>query len=372
MRPLATTLLLAALFLVPVAPAKAQGSADGLLIAGRTEADWREDLQNPQPIVRQAALEALAQFSALSEGTVLGLLPLLGDPDIGVRRTAIRAIGHAPARAIRRARPALWRAWHDEDALVSADAGIALVHGGSDAVREFIAVLERGAPRDRARAAAALANGDDDARTAIHPLRDRLADRDPRVRSAALSALDALDATPGKRTATLVGRALARELMDSPELASPDAIARGRLSLLLLARARNDARNAARPLQLILWDGPAPLRPQAAEVLGTIRGVGDDALAAALAGGDAFVREAAMKGLLADRDRRRPMRAIVDTLRAMRVNDDTLRARQLVDALGLVAKRDRHLDRTLSSLLRSAPFLAPAIQVARRRLALGL
>ena len=368
-RPFAPLLALA-LLLAPC-PAGAQESQRGVVIAGRSEQDWREDLQNPQPIVRQAALEAIAQFPTLDASTVLGLLPLLSDPNTNVRRTAIRAVGRGDRRAARRARPALWRAWRDEDPLVSADAGIALIAIGGEELDEFIRQLGRGTSRDRARAAAALANGGPAAKQAIHGLRDRLNDNDPRVRTAVLAALDELDATPGHRTAELIGRSLARELMASPSLDAPDAVARARTALTLLTRARRDARAAIRPLQMILWDGPSPLRAAAAEVLGLIPNDGDDALAVALAGGNAAVREAAIQGFMTDRERRRPMRIVVDSLRTIDLRADSVRARQMVDAIGHVARRDRHVDAALKAVLSRAPFLAPSVHTARRRMELG-
>ncbi len=340
------------------------------LVAGRPEADWRDDLRNPQPIVRQAALEALVQFSDVTTTTILYLTPLIGDPDVSVRRTAIRAIGHG-GKAAKKASPALWRAWRDDDPLVSADAGIALVQIGDENIRLFRNRLGVGDARDRARAAAALANAGVAARNAIHALRDHVGDEDARVRGATLTALVALDETPGKKTATLVGKSLARELSDSPQLDGSDAIARARSALTILTRAGRNASGAQQPLQLILWDGPAPLRANAAQVLGKMPGDGDKALARALAAGDERVREAALLGLLADRSRRRALPAVVDSLQKMDPLADTARARVFIEALGYVGTRNRSLDRALNRALQRAPSLGPAVTLARRRLTIG-
>ena len=346
----------------------AQGAAP--LVGGRPEADWRDDLRNPQPIVRQAALEALAQFADVTESTILYLTPLIGDPDVAVRRTAIRAIGHG-GRIARRASPALWRAWKDDDPLVAADAGIALVQIGDENIRAFRDRLSIGEPRDRARAAAALANAGKAARIAIHALRDHVGDEDPRVRGATLAALAALDDTPGGKTATLVARSLSRDLSDSPTLDSPDAILRARTALTILGRAAKGAKGALTTLQLILWDGPAPLRTSAAQVLGRIPGAGDRALSQAMAAGDGFVREAALAGLMAERSRRRALPAVVDSLRHIDPARDTARTRAMVEALGYVAQRHRDVDRALARVLEKAPPLAPAVALARRRLTIG-
>ena len=340
------------------------------LVAGRPESDWRDDLRNPQAIVRQAALEALVQFSDVTSVTILYLTPLIGDPDVAVRRTAIRAIGHG-GKAAKRASPALWRAWRDDDPLVSADAGIALVQIGDENIRLFRDRLGVGDARDRARAAAALANAGVAARSAIHAMRDHLGDDDARVRGATLAALLALDETPGSRTATLVGRSLARELSDSPELDAAAAVVRAQTAIALLARAGKQSKGAAMPLQLILWDGPTPLRASAAQVLGKIPGAGDKALALALAAGEVRVREAALLGLLSDRARRRPLPAVLDSLKAVDPALDTSRTRAFVDALGYVGVRSRELDRALTRALQRAPSLGPSVLLARRRLTIG-
>ncbi len=340
------------------------------LVAGRPESDWRDDLRNPQPVVRQAALEALVQFADVTSATILYLTPLIGDPDVAVRRTAIRAIGHG-GKAAKRATPALWRAWRDDDPLVSADAGIALVQISNENIRAFRDRLGVGEPRDRARAAAALANAGVAARPAIHALRSHVGDEDARIRGATLAALIALDETPGSRTATLVGRSLARELSDSPLLDGAAAILRAQAALTLLARAGKDAKGAQQPLQLILWDGPAPLRASAAQVLGKIPGAGDKALSLALAAGDARIREAALTGLLVDRTRRRALPAVLDSLKSIDPAVDTARTRALIDALGYVGVKHRDLDRALSRAQQRAPSLTPAIALARRRLSIG-
>lgn len=362
--------LLAGLALVLAGPAHVHAQDRAPLVGGRPEADWREDLRNPQPVVRQAALEALAQFADVTEATILYLTPLIGDPDVAVRRTTIRAVGHG-GRAARRAVPALWRAWKDDDPLVAADAGIALVQLGDDNIRAFRDRLSVGEARDRARAAAALANAGTAARIAIHALRDHVGDEDARIRSATLTALAALDDTPGSRTATLVARSLARDLSDSPTLESPEAIARARTALTILGRAARNAKGAAPTLQLILWDGPAPLRTTAAQVLGRIPGTGDRALSLAMAAGDGVVRDAALLGLMAERARRRALPAVVDSLRHIEPARDTARTRAMVEALGYVATRHRDVDRALSRVLEKAPALAPAVALARRRLTIG-
>jgi hypothetical protein len=368
MRPLRRPLGLLALLLVAATHLGAQDRTP--LVAGRPEADWRDDLRNPQPVVRQAALEALVQFADVTDATILYLTPLIGDPDVAVRRTAIRAIGHG-GKAARRASPALWRAWRDDDALVSADAGIALVQIGDDNIREFRRRLGVGDARDRARAAAALANAGAAARGAIHALRDHLGDDDARVRGATLAALNAIDETPGGRTATLVGRSLARELGDSPQLNDADAVLRARTALGLLSRAGKHAKGASQPLQLILWDGPAPLRTDAARVLGKIPGTGDKALTLAIAAGDERVREAALAGLMADRSRRRALPAVLDSLRTITLTADTVRTRHMVEALGHVATRTRDVDRALTRVLQAVPALAASVALARRRLTIG-
>ncbi len=340
------------------------------LVAGRPEADWRDDLRNPQPIVRQAALEALVQFADVTSATILYLTPLIGDPDIAVRRTAIRAIGHG-GKAAKRAAPALWRAWRDDDPLVSADAGIALVQIGDEHIRAFRDRLGVGDARDRARAAAALANAGVAARPAIHALRSHLGDEDGRVRGATLAALLALDETPGSRTATLVGRSLARELSDSPQLDGAAAVQRAQAALTLLARAGRSAKGAQLPLQLILWDGPAPLRAGAAQVLGKIPGGGDKALSLAVAAGDERVRESALAGLLVERSRRRPLPAVLDSLKRIDPAADTARTRAMIEVLGYVGEKHRDVDRALTRVQQRVPTLAPAIALARRRLSIG-
>jgi hypothetical protein len=358
------------LLLALAAPTDATAQERAPLVAGRPEADWRDDLRNPQPVVRQAALEALVQFADVTSATILYLTPLIGDPDVAVRRTAIRAIGHG-GKAAKKASPALWRAWRDDDPLVSADAGIALVQIGDENIRAFRDRLGVGDARDRARAAAALANAGVAARGAIHALRSHVGDEDARIRGATLAALIALDESPGSRTATLVGRSLARELSDSPQLDGGAAILRAQAALTLLARAGKGAKGAQQPLQLILWDGPAPLRASAAQVLGKIRGDGDKALGLALAAGDLLVREAALTGLLIERGRRRELPAVLDSLRHIDPAADTARTRALIDALGYVGLKHRDTDRALTRAQQRAPSLAPAVALARRRLAIG-
>jgi HEAT repeat protein len=340
------------------------------LVAGRPAADWRDDLRNPQPIVRQAALEALSQFVEPTSVTVSVITPLISDPDIAVRRTAIRAIGRSGHLA-RAAAPALWTAWRDDDALVSADAGIALVRIDGKHIRTLRDALQNDVPRDRARAAAALANAGPSARFAIHPLRDLLADHDPRVRGAALAALDALDATPGHRTASLLGASLTYELSDAPALTDGGAMSRAELALTLLSRAGRDARGASQGLQRLLWDGPAPLRDRSARILGQVPGDGDVALSLAIAIGDSTVRDAALNGLLAERNRRRPLRAVLDSLRAIDPLSDTMRTRTMIDAIGYASSPSRAVTKALAQLLRRAPVFAPAITTAQRRLAIG-
>lgn len=349
-----------------------RGVAQGrpALVAGRTVAEWREDLSNPQPLVRQAAVEALIQFPDAGDAVLGYVTPLISDPDVAVRRTAIRAIGHG-SRSARRAMPALWRAWRDDDALVSADAGIALVRLGDDNIGRFRAQLSAAEPRDRARAAAALANAGPAARNAIHALRDHVGDEDGRVRGATLSALMALDATPGSRTASLVGRSLSRELGISPQLDDAESLARARLALALLARAGRDARDARRPLQVILWDGPSPLRQSAAQVLGRLRSDGDKALATAIAAGDGAVRDAALQGLLVERERRRNLNVVVDSLARIDPDADTSRTRVMVEAIGYVANRTRDVDKAFMRVVQLSPGFAPAVAAARRRLAIG-
>ncbi|HYW49836.1 MAG TPA: hypothetical protein VE861_04470, partial [Gemmatimonadaceae bacterium] len=247
----------------------------------------------------------------------------------------------------------------------------ALVRIGDENIRLFRTRLSVGEARDRARAAAALANAGPAAREAIHALRDHLGDEDARVRSATLSALVALDETPGSKTATLVARSLGRDLADSPQLDGADAIARGRLALTLLSRAGKDAKGALRPLQLILWDGPAPLRQGAAQVLGKLGGDGDKALDRAMAVGDRHVRDAALPGLLADRERRRNLPLTLDSLARIEPLADTARTRSLVEAMGYIANRGRTLDRTLTRIAQRAPALAPVVTLAQRRLSIG-
>lgn len=340
------------------------------VVAGRPEADWRDDLRNPQPAVRQAALEALVQFADVTSQTIIYLVPLIGDPDVAVRRTAIRAIGHG-GKAARRASSALWRAWRDDDPLVSADAGIALVQIGDENIHLFRDRLAVGEPLDRARAAAALANAGVAARMAIHALRDHVGDDDARVRGACLAALAALDERPGSTTATLVARSLLREIGDSPLLDASNAVLRARTALTILARAGTQAKGALRPMQLILWDGPAPLRVSAAQVLGKIPGDGDKALSLALAAGDERVRDAALQGLLADRSRRRALPVVLDSLRHIDPQADTARTRTLVEALGYVGTRTRDVDQALDRVQQRAPSLLSTVTLARRRLTIG-
>ena len=370
MRPpasrIAVVLTVALALITPAADAQRRQP----LVAGRTVAEWRDDLSNPQPLVRQAAVEALVQFPDATDAMLAFVTPLISDPDVAVRRTAIRAIGNG-SKAARRAMPALWRAWRDDDALVSADAGIALVRLHDDNIRQFRSQLSAPEPRDRARAAAALANAGPAARNAIHALRDHVSDEDGRVRGATLSALMALDATPGTRTASLVGRSLLRELGASPQLDNAEALSRARLALALLARAGRDARDAQRPLQVILWDGPSPLRQSAAQVLGRLRRDGDDALAIAIAAGDAGVRDAALQGLLVERERRRDLKIIVDSLARIAPDADTSRTRAMVEAIGYVGNRDRGIDKAFARVVQLSPAFAPTVASARRRLAIG-
>ncbi len=363
-------LLLCVLLIEPASLHAQSASPRAPLVAGRPESDWRDDLRNPQGVVRQAAIEALVQFSEISSASLAEIVPLIGDPDVAVRRTAIRAIGRSGAAA-KRAQPALWRAWSDEDPLVSADAGIALVQLHNSNTDEFRRRLRAADGRERARAAAALANGGQRARRAIHALRDCLNDADSRVRGGALAALNALDLTPGSRTATLVGKSLERELTDSPQLDALDALARARVALALLTRAGKDARGATRPLTQLLWDGPAPLRTTAAQTLGRINGAGDQQLSMAIAAGDERVRDAALVGLLADRARRRALTEVLDSLPRVDPLTDSTRVFAMVDALGYVGQRNRRTNNVLDALLKRAPTLAPRIATARRRLAIG-
>jgi hypothetical protein len=226
-------------------------------------------------------------------------------------------------------------------------------------------------PLMQARAAAALANAGPAGRRAIHALRDRVGDNDPRVRGAALRALDALDARPGRTTATLVGRSLARDLRDAPRLETEDAVARARTALSVLTRAGRDARGAIDPLQQVFWDGPAPFRTTVARLLGTLGRDGDRALMRGLAAGDQAVREAALDGLLIERQRRRALPMVLDTLRHANPSADTLRTRQLIEAMGYVAPRSRDLDRALTRIAEREPALRTDIAIARRRLQIG-
>jgi HEAT repeat protein len=359
----APALLLA---LVAAAPLAAQGDAP---LLGRTVAEWTGDLANPQPVVRQAAAEALARAGREASRAVPALAGLVVDPDVAVRRTAIRTLGALGAVASRSERT-LWQAWRDDDALVAADAGIALLAVAPGTASRFRALLDTSDARTRARAAAALSRATP-ARGTIHALRDRLADDDARVRGAALAALDALDATPGATTAARVGDAILRETRTLPLLADGDAAARVQVALRVLARAGRDARGAARALQRLVWDAPPATRTEAARVLGRVPGEGDAALATALAAGGTEVREAALAGLLADRERRRDLGAVTDTLRRMAAPIDSARAADLVTALGYVGRRSRAVERALAEVVQRAPALAAAVQDARRRLALG-
>ena len=372
MRPPASRIVVVLTVALALITPAADAQRSQPLVAGRTVAEWRDDLSNPQPLVRQAAVEALVQFSGVTDAMLASVAPLISDPDVAVRRTAIRAVGNGNgSKAARRTMPALWRAWRDDDALVSADAGIALVRLSDDNIRQFRKQLSTPEPRDRARAAAALANAGPAARNAIHALRDHVSDEDGRVRGATLSALMALDAAPGTRTASLVGRSLSRELSASPQLDNAEALSRARLALALLARAGRDARDAQRPLQVILWDGPSPLRQSAAQVLGRLRRDGDNALAIAIAAGDAGVRDAALQGLLVERERRRNLKIIVDSLAHIAPDADTSRTRAMVEAIGYVGNRDRGIDKAFARVVQLSPAFAPTIAAARRRLAIG-
>lgn len=356
-----------ALALLAAAPLGAQGDAP---LLGRTVAEWTDDLANPQPVVRQAAAEALARGGRDAIRAVPALTGLVIDPDLAVRRTAIRALG-ALGPAAARSERVLWAAWREDDALVAADAGIALLAVAPRTSARFRALLDTSDARTRARAAAALARATP-SRGTIHALRDRLADDDARVRGATLAALDALDARPGRTTATRIGEAILHETRTLPVLAADDAASRVATAVRILARAGRDADGASRALQRLVWDAPPALRTDAARVLGRIPGAGDAALATALAAGGAAVREAALAGLLADRERRRDLGAVTDTLRRMAAPLDSARAVDLVVALGYVARRTRTVERTLGEVVQCAPMLAGAVQEARRRLALGL
>ena len=167
-----------------------------------------------------------------------------------------------------------------------------------------------------------------------------------------------------------MGRSLARELSDSPSSTRRRRL-RAQTALALLARSGKQSKGAAMPLQQILWDGPTPLRASAAQVLGYIPGSGDKALGLAMAAGEVRVRDAALLGLLADRQRRRSLPAVHDSLKAIDLVLDTARTRAFVDALGYVGVRSRDLDRTLTRTLQRAPSLAAAIALARRRLTIG-
>jgi hypothetical protein len=113
------------------------------------------------------------------------------------------------------------------------------------------------------------------------------------------------------------------------------------------------------------------LRTAAAQVLGRIPGAGDKALAFGISAGDARVREAALQGLLADRTRRRPLPAVLDSLRRIDPAADTARTRTMVDALGYVAVHTKDVDRALDRVLQRASALAPVVALARRRLSIG-
>ena len=78
-----------------------------------------------------------------------------------------------------------------------------------------------------------------------------------------------------------------------------------------------------------------------------------------------------MQGLLADRARRRALPAVVDSLRALDPVLDTARARSMVEAIGLVAIRNRNVDKALDRTLQREPLLAGAVTLARRRLSIG-
>jgi hypothetical protein len=121
----------------------------------------------------------------------------------------------------------------------------------------------------------------------------------------------------------------------------------------------------------VLWDGPSPLRQSAAQVLGKIPGDGDRALMRAITAGDAFVRDAAVQGFLADRERRRPLPVVLDSLGRIDLLADTARTRAMVDVLGYVGRKDRNTDRALTRVLQRVPSLAPAVTLARRRLSIG-
>jgi len=95
------------------------------------------------------------------------------------------------------------------------------------------------------------------------------------------------------------------------------------------------------------------------------------ALDAVNAAGDVLVREAALQGFLADRERRRSLPVLLDSLGRMNLTADTARTRSMVEVLGYVGWKDRNVNRTLARVAQRAPALLPAVTLARRRLSIG-
>jgi HEAT repeat protein len=154
-----------------------------LLACGSGGAKRREQLADPNPDVRIAALKALAE--ARDTVAVPKIVELLADTEPDVRKEAARALGRIGDRRAVEPLAGFYRSEQVEDV---ADAGArALIQFGAAAIEPFTGLLSSIRPTVRAGAARAL--GKLKAHEAVAALIRALGDRDERVQIAAVYAL---------------------------------------------------------------------------------------------------------------------------------------------------------------------------------------
>jgi hypothetical protein len=337
------------------------------MVAGRTSAEWRQDLQHPQPLVRLAAVDALLRFEAGDAATVRELTMLVRDPARDVRRSALRGLGLAGSSA-RSAIATIETAWHTDDDEVARDAAHALLAIEPARVQRFVGALRSASPAQRVRGADALAGAMPRTRVAIHALRDALRDEAADVRGAALRALSVLDPSPGRTTAHRLRDALVAEVRAPELLTDAASVQRAADALVLLKRGGTHAGHARAVLAALLHDAPPALRTQAAQCL-AVNDDGVRVLDRALVTGDAATRGAVAAGLAHRGLGRVTLRATTDSLRAPGfVTRDTARAREILSVVGRVASPTRQLRRTLDALRRDS-VARPLVDATRTRLA---
>jgi HEAT repeat protein len=188
---------------------------------GRTFAEWQEDLRDPAPRGRAAALSALALFG---EAAVPRLVEGLRDPDADVRVSAARGIGQV-GREAAEASTALVRALRDGEPRVRFDAAVALGRVGAaarDAVPALARALTDPAGEVRVGAALGLAGMGSAARDAVPALLQALRDGNVVLRMSACWALGSIG--PDGRAAVPALRAALRDHNTSVRTSAASAL----------------------------------------------------------------------------------------------------------------------------------------------------